>query len=156
MTSYNGQPDKIAILKYISIFAGTPDDILEEIAAILQKEIIPTGKTIFQKSDIGSSMYIIYSGRIRIHDGSHTLALLGSPEIFGELALLDPEPRSASATAVQDSVVYKMDQEAFYGIMSSRIEITRGILKVLCQRLRSQNKLISNLKGHLSSAFNKF
>lgn len=154
--SNNRQPDKIAILKHISIFAGTPDEILTDVASILVKEPVPIGKTIFQKSDIGSSMYIIYEGRIRIHDGSHTLALLGSPEIFGEFALLDPEPRSASATAVQDSILYKIDQEAFYEIMSSRIEITRGILKVLCQRLRSQNKLISNLKGHLSSAFNKF
>ena len=84
-------------------------------------------------------MYLIDEGRVRIHDGDRTLTTLGERDIFGELAVLDAESRSASATAVTEVRLFRIDQDAFYDLMADRIDIVRGILRVLCQRLRERS-----------------
>lgn len=128
--------EKIIILKTVTIFAQTPDDVLAEVASILEEVEVHAGDTIIEKDDLGKCMYIIIDGQVRVHDGDHTIAHLGARDIFGELAVLDPEPRSASVTAVTDTRLFRLDQEDFYELMSDRIEVVRGIIRVLCQRLR--------------------
>jgi CRP/FNR family cyclic AMP-dependent transcriptional regulator len=148
--------EKLAILRTVGIFSETPEDVLEDVVSILEETPVESGRTLFRKGDIGNSMYIIYEGKIRIHDGDHTFAMLENKDIFGELTLFDPEPRSASATAIHDTILFKIEQDNFYKIMSNRIEVVRGILRILCQRLRMQNKHIINLKSQISWLFTKF
>ena len=71
-------------------------------------------------------MYIIVDGRVRVHDGDQTIAYLGARDIFGELAVLDAEPRSASVTAEVDTHLFRLDQDAFYELMADRFEVARG------------------------------
>ncbi len=84
-------------------------------------------------------MYFIYKGKIRIHDGDHTLATLQDNEILGELSVLDSETRSATATTIEESVLLKLDQEPFYEIIMNNAGVLKGILKTLCKRLRETN-----------------
>jgi CRP-like cAMP-binding protein len=91
-------------------------------------------------------MFIIYSGSVWVHDGEHTLAELKTRDFFGELSLLDTEPRSASVTALEDTFLLRLDQHAFYEIMADRIEVTREIMKILCRRLRAQNQAVAQMK----------
>jgi len=63
-------------------------------------------------------MYFILEGRMRVHDGKNTIALLGEGEIIGEMTLLDPAPRSASVTSIQDSFLFRLEKEAFNVIMA--------------------------------------
>jgi len=130
--------EKVIILKTVSIFAETPDEILAEVASLLAEVEVPAHTTILHKGEMGSCMYIIVDGRVRVHDGDHTLAFLGDRDIFGELAVLDPEARSASVTALEDTRLFRLDQEAFYELMADRIEVVRGIIRVLCQRVRGR------------------
>ena len=129
--------EKVIVLKTVTMFAQTPDDILAEVASILEEVEVRAGDTIIEKDDLGKCMYIIFDGQVRVYDGDHTIAHLGERDIFGELAVLDPEPRSASVTAVTDTRLFRLDQEDFYELMSDRIDVVRGIIRVLCQRLRS-------------------
>ncbi len=131
--------EKVMILRSVQIFAETPDSVLAEIAAILKQVEIAAGANIFNKGDTGDCLYVIGSGRVRIHDGDLTLTTLGERDLFGELALLDAEPRSASATAETATRLFRVDQEAFYDLMADRIEVVRGILRVLCRRVRAKN-----------------
>jgi CRP-like cAMP-binding protein len=89
--------------------------------------------------EVAHSMYIIFKGEVRIHKEDHTLAVLKENDFFGELALLDTETRSASATALKETFLLKIDQEPFYELMESRIEVAKGIIRTLCRRLRAQN-----------------
>jgi CRP-like cAMP-binding protein len=77
---------------------------LVELAAILEELYLDKGKLLFSKADVGNSMYFIYSGSIKIHDGEHVLAVLGENEIVGELSILDSESRSAAQQ--QKKIVY--------------------------------------------------
>ena len=63
---------------------------------------------------------------------------LSERDVFGEMALLDPEPRSASVTALEDSQLFRLDQIPFYDLMADRAEVARGIIHVLTQRLRGR------------------
>ena len=67
------------------------------------------------------------------------LAVLTEKEVFGELSLLDAETRSASATAISDCFLFKIDQDPFYELIDSRPEVAMGFIKILCKRLRQLN-----------------
>jgi CRP-like cAMP-binding protein len=97
---------------------------------------------IFAKGDLGASLFIVYEGQVGVFNGAQLLATFGKGDFFGELALLDAEPRSASAVAQDAATVFRLDQEDFYDVMEERPEVLRNIMKVLCQRLRRQNEAL--------------
>ena len=129
--------EKVIILKSVSIFSETPDEILAEVASLLEEVEVDAGERIFEKGDMGSAMYIVVEGRVRVHNQDRTLRELGPRDIFGEMAALDPEPRSASITALAPTHLFRLEQEALYELMADRIEVVRGVISVLCQRLRA-------------------
>ena len=142
--------EKVIILKTVRIFTETPDAILAEVASILDEIEVNAGDTIFEKGDVGRCMYIIVDGTVRVHDGERTICHLGERDIFGELAVLDPEPRSASVTAIDDTRLFQLEQDAFYELMADRIEVARGIIRVLSRQLRAQTA--SSLENSMGPA----
>lgn len=132
--------EKVLILHSSEIFRNTPETELIELAGILEEVYFEPGKILFEKGDLGNFMYFIHKGKIRIHHGDHTLAVLSDNQIVGELSILDTEARSASATTLEECILLKLEQEPFYEIMMVNNEITKGILKTLCKRLRLLNE----------------
>ncbi len=131
--------EKVIILKKTSLFSTTPENILVEVAGLLEEERFEQGSVIFNKGDIGDCMYIIYSGKVKVHDGKSILAVFDQGDFFGDLAMLDTEPRSATATTETESVLLRLEQEAIYELMDDRIEVAQGIIKTLCERIRNLN-----------------
>lgn len=132
--------EKVLILKSLSIFKDTPENILADLAPLMQEEDYEKNTLLFEEGEIGDCMFIIHSGEVKIHKGQSTLATLREKEVFGELSLLDAETRSASATCKTDCVLFRIDQEPFYELIDSRPEVARGFIKMLCKRLRTQNE----------------
>lgn len=132
--------EKVLILKSLSIFRDTPEHILADLAPLMEEEEYEEGTLIFREGEIGDCMYIIHQGEVKIHKGDTTLAILKEKEVFGELALLDSELRSASATTNTDCVLFRIEQEPFYELIDNRPEVAKGFIKILCQRLRAQNE----------------
>jgi CRP-like cAMP-binding protein len=130
--------DRVKLLKRGTIFAGTPDDVLSQVAELLEPVQVQAGETIFRKGDAGDCMYIVVQGRICIHDGDRVLDnSQGAGHVFGEMALLDEERRLADATALEDSQLLNLGGGPFYELMASRPEIARGLMRVLSQYLRA-------------------
>ena len=137
--------EKVLLLKSVPIFQETPETVLAEVAELLEEEDFEARTNIFMAGDDAQCMYIIFKGEVRIHKGDHTFATFKEGECFGEYALLDTETRSASATTNTECLLLKMDQEPFYELMESRIEVAKGIIKTLCRRLKQQNeKVVKN------------
>ena len=130
--------DRVALLRSVSIFSETPDDILNEVAGLLYPIEFVEGDTVIEKGDCGDCMYIIESGRVRVHDGEMTLNWLGVADVFGEMALLEEEPRVASVTATEGTRLLRLDQGPFYALMASRAEVASGIIRVLSRHLRAR------------------
>lgn len=132
--------EKIAILKSVSLFIESPESILIDAADQLEEVHYQPEEPIFQKGDPGASMYIIVEGKVKVHDGDLILNHLGVLDVFGEMAALDPEPRSASVTAIEAARLFRMNQAALYNLMQRQTDVARGVIHILCQRLRARTK----------------
>lgn len=131
--------EKVIMLRSAGLFSETADDVLADVAAIATESVVAPGESILVKGAPGDSMFVIASGRVRVHDESRTLAELGPGEPFGEMALIDPEPRSAFVTALEETQLLRIDQDAFFELVDERPEVARGLLRVLSRRLRNAN-----------------
>ena len=123
-------------LKSSTFFAKTKENILVDVAAMLKEVELKAGETLFEKGQLGDCMYIVHSGQLRIHDGERTFEQLEEGGAFGELALLDPAPRSAQATAMSDTRVLRLDADPFYELIADHSDVAQAIMQVLARRLR--------------------
>lgn len=133
--------EKVAVLRNIPLFADIPSHVLAPVAGIIEEIELEAGKTFIQEGDIEDCLYIIVNGRVRVHSQGQDILTLGPGQSVGELAVLDPEPRSASVSTLEDSFLLRLDKEPFDEIMADRPEIAKGAIHVLCQRVREQGRL---------------
>ncbi|MCT0198328.1 cyclic nucleotide-binding domain-containing protein [Synechococcus sp. CS-1325] len=129
--------DKVLVLSGVDIFSDAPDAVLVQLANGVEEVHLQPGDVLFRQGDRGTSMYVIVSGLVRVHIGDQTVVELGEREIVGELAALDPEPRSASVSALEPTLLYRIDQEMLAALMVDHPEIVRGVIRELAKRLRS-------------------
>ncbi len=129
--------EKVLLLKSVGIFSTTPADVLRQLTDALEEETLSTGEQLFAKGDLGTSMYVIVDGLVRVHIGDHTIVELGPREIVGELAALDPEPRSASVSALEPTRLFRIEQEVLLDLMADQPEIVQGVIRELAQRIRN-------------------
>ena len=130
--------EHIDMLRSVSLFVETPAETLAEVAALLDDITAHAGETIIEKGAPGDCLYILVAGRARAHDGDRVLNDLGPGDVFGEMAVLDPEPRSASVTAVEESHLFRLSGAALEHLMDARPEVARSIIRILVQRLRGR------------------
>ncbi len=131
--------DKVVVLQNVSLFRAIPHEILAGIATLLTERWTEPGERIFEKGELGDCLYVIESGQVRVQDGDRILGHLGQHEFFGELSLLDAEPRSASVFAAERSHLFRLAQSDFYSLISERPDITQAINRALCQMVRKAN-----------------
>lgn len=132
--------EKVLFLKSVPLFREIPGEDLAQIASIADEVEYKGGELVFKEGDIGEAMYLILDGKVRVHRGEKLLVELGEKECFGEMSILDSEPRSASVTALSELDLLKIQREDFYEILAQKSEIAHGIIKVLTHRLREANK----------------
>jgi CRP-like cAMP-binding protein len=130
-----------AVLRGVSLFADLPSADLEELAAGLRRRRYARGQVIFTQGDPGSSLCVIEEGRVRIAVGSDegkelVLRVLGPGDFFGELALLDDEPRSADAIAQEACQLLLLQRADFLEFVEARPKVATLLLAALSRRLR--------------------
>jgi CRP-like cAMP-binding protein len=131
--------DKVVFLKGIDLFAAVPGEELAGIASITQEVSFEAGESIFRVGDLGDALFFVVEGKVRIGVESKTLSELGEREVFGEMAVLDPAPRSASAEACAPTVALRISQDDFAEVLAQRPEVASGVIRVLTRRLRVSN-----------------
>ena len=137
-------PDRVSWLKSVEIFADTPDDVLEHIAAVLREEHVAAGETFIREGDTGDCMYIIKDGDVQIGVKNAPAMYLGAGEVVGEMSLLDSDPRSASVTALCDIHLLGLDKATFDALMAERAEIALHVVRMLVRRLRQRNEMLQS------------
>lgn len=145
------QLEAVRSLNRLPIFAGMSDEETYEIIRMSRIHRVATGETLFVQGDIGRSLFILESGKLAIElekdDGTRELvAEFGPGDAIGELALIDPEPRSATATATAETVVYEINGDDF-GLLTQSMnpaayKLVRQLTKIVCRRIRSVNHRI--------------
>jgi|GEM_PF-253660 tyrosine decarboxylase len=132
--------EKVAILKSINIFTEMPEYVLAALASLADEVHLQPGETFIQEGELGDCMYIIMAGEVRVHSGQNTILTLGPGQIVGELAILDPAPRVASVTTLQDTRLLRIDKDVFDEVLNDWPEIGRDVIRTLCQRLRAASQ----------------
>lgn len=128
--------EKVMRLKAVSFFSETPEEVLAEVASMLEELEISSGETILKKGDTGNAMYMIVEGQVRLHDGERNVTDLGENDVFGELSLLDPGPHPASVTALTDTRLLCLEQETFYELIEDHSTVAWKIIQILARQLR--------------------
>ena len=123
---------------------------LRRIVRIAREHDFDTGDTIFSKTESGSKMFVVISGRVRIFTRSHgkkrkTFAYLSPGEFFGEMALVDGHTRSASAEAVEPSKLMVINKADFKRLLINDPKLTFYLLRTVSERLRQANEEIESL-----------
>lgn len=138
------------VLARAAIFQDVDPGAVAALCSQLQKVSFPRGHRVFNEGDLGDTLYIITSGRAKIGctspDGRESLlTLMGPSDMFGELAIFDPGPRTSSVTALTALHAVMMDRDALRFWIAERPEIAEQLLRVLARRLRRTNDALSDL-----------
>lgn len=128
---------KILFLRNVPLFSGMPARELSYLAGIAEEVVYPAGQQVIRQGEPGDSMFLIVEGEVKIHSGDRQLAVLKERDHFGEMSLLDGEPRSASASAEVDCLLLRINQSDFFRILSRHIEVALSIIRTLTRRLRN-------------------
>ena len=114
---------------------------------ILERRFVPEGTLVMRQGDPGNCAYLVQSGTVSVYtekDGKKTeLAQLGAGEIFGEMALVFDEPRSASVKAAEDSNLIILTREAFKQKLNKTDPTIKAIVGMLIKRVTSANEKIA-------------
>lgn len=136
--------EKVLFLKGIELFAAVPSEDLVGLAAITTEVTVDEEEQVFREGDRGDALYLVVEGTVRVSRGGRTLATMGEREVFGEMALLDPAPRSATATAATSVTLLRVAQDDFADLLRERPEVAAGVLRVLTRRLRTANERLDS------------
>jgi CRP/FNR family cyclic AMP-dependent transcriptional regulator len=123
------------------------DEELEHLSGLLREKRYSKGEVIFHQGDVGTALFIVRRGEVAIRLSSSEgreviLSLLGRSESFGELALLDGEPRSTDAVAREETYLLSLHQEDFRRYLSERPQVAMGLLAVLSRMVRRVTQLV--------------
>ena len=131
--------EKVIILKSIDLFSKIPESDLLILAMEFETVRFKANTVVMTQGDIGNSMYILASGEVNVDVDTQRVATLKDKNIFGELAIFDPEPRSATITTTKDTVLFTIKSDVMYDLISRYPNVSRGIIKILSKRVREKN-----------------
>ncbi len=131
--------EKVLFLKRVPLFAGVPTRDLVQVAGIAEEVLCAPEEPIITEGEQGNAMFLIVEGEVAIHRGEQRLAALRVQDCFGEMSILDNEPRSASATALTDCLLLKVDQDHFHTILNQNADVALAIIRTLTRRLRTMD-----------------
>ena len=106
----------------------------------IETRLFKAGTTIFREGEQAHELFVIKSGDVRIQIGNRTVSELSADHIFGEMALIDNGPRSASAIAVTDVELVPVSEKQFLFLVGQTPYFALKVMRVLAQRLRATNK----------------
>ena len=138
------------LLRNIPLFANLSDSELAQISAETSLKQYPKNKVILNEGEKTDSLYAIVAGKVKVlisdEDGKEIiLAILGSGEFFGELAVIDSQPRSATVIAMESSSFNVISHADFMRCLTANPHIARTILQTMAKRLREADKKIESL-----------
>ena len=143
----------IIALKKISLFSNVHGEGLKRLSDVIRDKEVSQGETVFSEKDLGEEMYLVYSGKILIFQElsgeEEHLEIVGRSEYFGEMAIVDEEPRSASARAVEDSTLLVLQMDDFRTAVRDYPDIAFEVFREFSRRIRRADERLRLLAEEL-------
>jgi len=142
--------DKLEILRSHPLFGPLGADALTRLASYAHTRTVKAGATIFERGDPGTSLFAVLRGTVRISNQSAdgkdaVLNMIAAGGIFGEIALLDGQPRTADACTVTDCELMQIDRRDFVPLVTENPEIALKLIEILCGRIRHTSEQVEDM-----------
>lgn len=142
--------ERTQALKAVPFFTQMNDQELDVIRSVAVEKSYPKHAVVLTEGEIGDSLYMIESGRVKIFIGDEEgreiiLKLLGTGHFFGEMSMIDQQPRSASVTTLEPSTFLILSHQAFEHCLERAPRMANMVLRVLAQRVREADRKIGTL-----------
>jgi len=137
------------LLRRSAFFRSTPDLAVRALSGHATVIRLPAGELLFKKGDPGSAMYFIVDGCVQVHHAEMVVILLEKGEVFGEVAALSSETRTASVSARTDVVLLKLERDAIYATLASHPDAAQSMIEALCHR---ESEVIGEKLGRMIQA----
>jgi CRP/FNR family transcriptional regulator, cyclic AMP receptor protein len=139
-----------AVLKAVPLFGTLPEEQLRMLTTMVTRRSASRNTTIMSSGDATDSLYIVISGRLKVmmsdSEGKEViLAILGPGEFFGEMGLIDDEPRSASVVSIEPCELLSIAKRDFKRVVSENSEMAMAVMRGLVRRLREADRKIGSL-----------
>ena len=139
-----------AVVRRAPLFSALDDAEASSLRESMVLVKVSKGNTLFKEGDDGNRLYVVLEGKLKLgitsNDGrENLLSILGPGEMFGELSLFDPGPRTATATAVTDARLLSLAHDQVIGWVSEHPKVSLQLLGRLAQRLRRSNEVLADL-----------
>jgi CRP/FNR family cyclic AMP-dependent transcriptional regulator len=139
-----------AVLKAVPLFLGFPDEQLRMLTGVVTRRSAARSTTIMASGDATDSLYIVLSGRLKVmmsdEDGKEViLSILGPGEFFGEMGLIDDEPRSATVITIEPCELLAINKRDFKKCLAENFEMAMSVMRGLVRRLREADRKIGSL-----------
>ena len=140
----------IDVVRRAPLFAALDDESANALMKSMTTSRLERGDVLFREGDQGNRLYVIGAGKIKLGltsvDGrENLLAILGPGEMFGELSLFDPGPRTATATAVAETQLIELGHDDLNTFLAGRPAVASSMLAALARRLRRTNDSLADL-----------
>ena len=143
-------PVSTAVLKTVPLFTSLAEEQLRMLTTMVTRKSTPRSTTIMAGGDPTDSLYIVLSGRLKVmmsdSEGKEViLAILGPGEFFGEMGLIDDEPRSATVVTIEPCELLSIAKRDFKKYMAENFQMTEAVMRGLVRRLREADRKIGSL-----------
>jgi CRP-like cAMP-binding protein len=128
--------EKLDLLQRIPLFAGLKRQQVERLGMLADEVDVPTGKVLMRQGDSGSDMMVLVRGSVAVERDGERLNTLGPGDFFGEIALVDGGPRTATITAEEPSTLLVVTHRDFHSMMEEFPEVADQVLNALANRVR--------------------
>ncbi len=138
------------VVRSAPLFAALDDEAAAALLSSMSRVELPRTEVLFHEGEAGERLFVITAGKIKLGrtsvDGrENLLTVLGPGEMFGELSLFDPGPRTATATAVSDAQLVGLGHTDLQAFLTGRPDVARHLLQALARRLRRTNDSLADL-----------
>ena len=138
------------VLRQAPLFSSLDDEAATALGGSMAETKLRRGDVLFHEGDSGDKLYVVTEGKVKLGRSSsdgreNLLAIMGPGQMFGELSLFDPGPRSATVTAVTDATFASLSHDDLLKWLDGRPMVARGLLSQLAGRLRKSNDVVADL-----------
>jgi CRP/FNR family transcriptional regulator, cyclic AMP receptor protein len=130
-----GLVERVAALHRVDLFAAIPGRVLAAVAEVTSEVRTAPGDVLIEEGAVEAHLFAIVEGRVRVHRADRTIVELGAETTVGELAVLVPQPRTASVTALEPVLALRLDKSVLDELLADWPELAHGVIGALVERL---------------------
>lgn len=132
--------ERVVALQRVGLFADVPGRTLVAVARRASEVEVAPGTLVIAEGAVEEHMYAVVRGRVRVHHGERGVTVLGPGSTVGELAVLVPEPRAASVTAIEPTTLLRIDRPLLEELLADRPALAHGIIGALVAMVRERTR----------------